>query len=160
VHFFRLWRAGASTDQGGGKGRLIGMASQGPRNERAQVEKLSLGLAKALVVEDHKQQSRRRHSTQPTALPCPLRAVFSDDHRRVVETVGEVVRLSSLLSQRGQSFPRVQGTPQPDDEKTLKFCGSFLTIARSFLDNDRRYSRARGATSSPRVKLRRLGFRC
>jgi len=24
--------------------------------------------------------------------------------------------------------------PQPDDGKTLKFCGSFLTIARSFLD--------------------------
>ena len=74
---------------------------------------------------------------EPTALPCPLRAVFSDDNRWVVETVGEVVRLSPPPSQRGQSFPRVQGTPQPDDGKALKFWGSFLTIARSFLDNDR-----------------------
>jgi hypothetical protein len=51
-------------------------------------------------------------TAQPTALPCPLRAVFSDSIRRMSKLVSEAVRLPSHSSQAG--FPGSRGTPNPD----------------------------------------------
>ena len=59
-----------------------------------------------VALKPHKQQSRRRYAANGFAFVPPLRAVFLDGHRRVVETTVKVMRSSLTVRQRSIAPPR------------------------------------------------------